>query len=184
MLLQRIFLSTLLLALVACSSTKVVTDYNPRTNFAGYQRYVFSAESGAAEHVSPFAIDNVREALARELKVGQYTAVDTAKSADFIVRYYIGEAADTISRSPRIGIGLGSFTGNVGIGTSVGLPLGKDKVIRNIQIIIDLLSPEDKKLSWRGSLVVELDDQDPKANVIIIDKAVNEIWSQFPPKPR
>ena len=61
------------------------------------------------------------------------------------------------------------------------MPLGKDKINRNIQIIIDLLNPADNKLTWRGSLVVELNDRDPKVNANTIERAVTEIWSQFPP---
>ena len=177
-------LIALLAVLSACSSTKVATDYNPRANFSSYQRYIWSETSGADQRVSPIAVENVRESLAEQLKIGLYKAAEGSSPADFIVRYYVAEAADTIDRSPRLGIGLGSFTGNFGVGTSVGVPLGKDKVVRNIQILIDLLNPADKKLTWRGSLVVELDDQDPKENLIRIDKAVAEIWAQFPPKTK
>jgi len=98
------------------------------------------------------------------------------------VRYYVTQAADTVDRSPRLGIGLGSFTGNFGMSTSVGVPLGKDKINRNVQIMIDLLDGNTKALSWRGAMVIELDDQDPKVNMDRIDRAVAEIWAEFPPK--
>ncbi len=66
--------------------------------------------------------------------------------------------------------------------TSVGVPLGKDKINRNVQIMIDLLDGNTKALSWRGAMVIELDDQDPKVNMDRIDRAVAEIWAEFPPK--
>lgn len=171
----------LLIALTGCSSTKVVTDYNPRADFSRYERYTISDTSGADKVISPFIIENVKESLQRQLKAGLYTLVDTQSNADFLVRYYIAEAAETIDKSPRLGLGFGSFGGNFGISTSVGVPLGKDKINRNIQIIIDLLNPVDKKLTWRGSLVIELDDHDPKVNANTIERAVTAIWSEFPP---
>ena len=176
-----LFAPILLVALSGCSSTDVVTDYNPRADFSRYERYTIADSSGADKVVSPFIVDNVKESLQRQLKAGLYKQADTPTNADFLVRYYIAEAAETVDRSPRLGLGFGSFGGNFGVGTSVGVPLGKDKINRNIQIIIDLLNPDDKKLTWRGSLVIELDDRDPKVNANTIERAVTEIWSQFPP---
>jgi hypothetical protein len=174
-------LTPLLLIATGCSSTQVVTDYNPRADFSRYERYTISETSGADKVISPFIVGNVKESLQRQLQAGLYTSVDTQANADFLVRYYITEATETIDKSPRLGLGFGSFSGNFGISTSVGVPLGKDKINRNIQIIIDLLNPADKKLTWRGSLVIELDDSDPKVNANTIERAVTEIWSQFPP---
>ncbi len=176
-----LFAPLLVIALSGCSSTDVVTDYNPRADFSRYERYTIADGSGADKAVSPFIVDNVKESLQRQLKAGLYKQADDATKPDFLVRYYIAEAAETIDRSPRLGLGFGSFGGNFGVGTSVGVPLGKDKINRNIQIIIDLLNPADKKLTWRGSLVIELDDRDPKVNANTIERAVTEIWSQFPP---
>lgn len=177
----RIALSLLTALLVsACSSTDVRTDYNPRANFASYQQYSWSEDSGADKSVSPFIAEQVKSALKTRLDSGLYKL--RPDGADFLVRYYIAQAANTIDRSPRLGIGLGSFSGNFGLSTSVGVPLGKDKVNRNVQILIDLLDGPSKALSWRGSLVIELDDQDPKVNQARIDSAVGEIWSQFPPR--
>ena len=45
-----------------------------------------------------------------------------------------------------------------------------------------LFNGNSKQLSWRGALVIELDDQDPKVNMDRIDRAVAEIWAQFPPQ--
>jgi hypothetical protein len=179
-------LRTLSLALIAilvgaCSSTKVITDYNPRTNFGSYQRFVMAENSGADKTISPFIVDNVKESFSRQLKSGMYQLAADPKQANFIARYYVTEAADTISRSPRLGLGLGSFGGNFGASTSVGIPLGKDTVNRNIQIVLDLLNAADHKLTWRGSLVIELNDSDPKANANNIERAVTDIWRQFPP---
>lgn len=179
---SKINISLLLIATVmisACSSTEVKTDYNPRANFASYQHYRWSSESGADQGVSPFIIEQVKSALTTQLSAGLYRPRD--ENSDFIVRYYIAHAANTIDRSPRLGIGLGSFSGNFGVGTSVGVPLGRDKVNRNLQIVIDLLDGNSKALSWRGSLVIELDDQDPKVNQQRVESAVTEIWSYFPP---
>lgn len=177
---HALFLLSTAMLLAACSSTDAHTDYNPRANFANYQHYQWSADSGADKTVSPFVIEQVKASLKTQLDRGLYKLAE--KNHDFLVRYYVTQAADTVDRSPRLGIGLGSFTGNFGMSTSVGVPLGKDKINRNVQIMIDLLDGNTKALSWRGAMVIELDDQDAKVNMDRIDRAVAEIWAEFPPK--
>ncbi|WP_373081227.1 DUF4136 domain-containing protein [Zhongshania sp.] len=167
--------------LAACSSTKVVTDYNPSADFGRYQRYIWSENSGADKGISPFIIDNTKTALESQLNTRSFRPAQKQQNADFIVKYYLAEAADTIDRGPRLGLGFGSFGGNFGVSSSVGVPLGKDTINRNVQIIIDFLNPTDMKLSWRGSLVIELHNSDPKANNAMILQAVTEILAQFPP---
>lgn len=165
----------------ACSSTKVVTDYDPSADFSAYQRYTMSDNSSADKSISPFIVDNVNAALHTQLGSRLFTAALTPRNADFIVKYYLAEAAETIDRSPRLGLGIGSFGGSFGVSSAVGVPLGKDTVNRNVQILIDFINPADMKLSWRGSLVVEVLNNDPKANAAKIDGAVAEILAQFPP---
>ena len=170
--------------LSGCSTSKVITDYNPSSDFSAYQQYHWSEQSGADKNISPFLIDNVKTALHTQLKNRLLTQAQTPENADFIVQYYLAEAAETIDRSPRIGLGFGSFGSNIGVSTSVGVPLGKDTINRNVQIIIDFLNPSDMKLSWRGSLVSELHNSDPKVNAATIEQAVTEILAQFPPSQK
>lgn len=173
-------LSILVISACASNDSKVHTDYRPGTNFDSYQRYSWAEDSGGDKTVSPFIKEHVREALTQQLKTGLFQVV--TKQADFLVRYYVAEAANTIDRSPRLGIGLGSFSGNVGMSTSVGVPLGRDKVNRNIQILIHLLDAKTGKLTWQGSMLVPLDDADPEVNQHRVHQSVTEIWSHFPPK--
>jgi hypothetical protein len=167
--------------LSACSTSKVVTDYNPASNFSAYQQYRWSEKNDADKTVSPFVFNNVKAAIQTQLNNRLFTKADIPENADFIVQYYLAEAAETIDRSPRLGLGFGSFGGNIGVSTSVGVPLGKDTINRNVQIIIDFINPADMQLSWRGSLIIELHNSDPKANTASIEQAVNEILAQFPP---
>ncbi|MDX1505256.1 MAG: DUF4136 domain-containing protein [Spongiibacter sp.] len=175
-------IALILLMLSACASndSKVHTDYRPGTNFDRYQRFSWADDSGGDKSISPFILEHVREALAQELKTGLYQPAP--QQADFLVRYYVAEAANTIDRSPRIGIGLGSFTGNIGMSTSVGVPIGQDKVNRNIQILIHLLDAKTRTLSWQGAILMPLDDADPEANQHRVHQSVAKIWSHFPPK--
>ncbi len=182
-----LFIFSVLALLAACSSTKVVTDYNPRANFASYQKYRWAEpetekHNDKASFISPFLKEHLHNSLSQRLKTGLYQEVSRTERADFIVRPLILPAPDSVERSPRLGIGMGSHSGNIGIGTSVGIPLGPDKINQNIHIFIDLLNAKDEKLSWRGSLVIELDRNDPKENQARVDRAVAEIWAQFPPR--
>lgn len=180
--LKILFTALVVATITACTTTDVVTDYNPRSNFSSFQRYQWADDSGADHNISPFIVNHVKTAFQRQLDIGLYKQTDDTKHLNFLARYYVAEAAESIDRAPRLGIGLGNYGRHFGISTSVGIPLGADKINRNIQIIIDLLKPSDQSLSWRGSVLVQLHDNNPEGNMLAIEQAVQDIWAEFPPK--
>lgn len=181
---QTAFLAlALVLLLTGCQGSGVTTDYNPTAEFASYQRYHWLEEtSGGDKAIGPFIPERVREALQRQLEQGLYRRAPEEAKPDFLVRYYVSEAAQTRDSRARGGVGLGSSTGNVGMGVSLGFPIGGTTVTREVQIIIDVLDARSGKLAWRGMKRFELGKDSPEAITEKVGKVVKDIWSEYPPK--
>lgn len=171
------------LLLTGCQGSGVTTDYNPAADFAHYQRYHWVEEtSGGDKAIGPFIPERVRAALQRQLDQGLYRPAPAEAKPDFLVRYYVSEAAQTRDSRARGGVGLGSSTGNVGMGVSLGFPIGGTTVTREVQVIIDVLDAESGRLAWRGMKRFELGKDSPEEITEKVEKVVKDIWSEYPPK--
>ncbi len=172
------------LLLGACASTDVQTDYDPETDFSRYQRYHWLEEtSGADPQVGPLIAERAREALTLQLERNLYRRAAPGDKPDFLIRYYVSEGAQTSESRGRGSIGLGSASGNVGLGVGIGFPLGGTRVTRQLQIIVDILDGDTRKLSWRGVRQFDLDGKaKPEAIAAKVNESVNKIWAEFPPK--
>lgn len=107
--------------------------------------------------------------------------VENTQAPDFNVAYALLTQDKPKDSGLSIGLGTGTFgrSGGIGIGTSVGVPLGSDTAkIQTIQI--DIVDPKTKTLIWRGS---DSYDFDAGGNEKAQDtaKAVSRILAQFPP---
>jgi len=173
------------LLLAACSNIPVETDFNPQAQFNSYQQYRWRTEtSGADTSISPFHAQRVRNRLSSLLQEQRYQEAAQNQPADFLLRYYITEQVNGYGRggNSRGSVGLGSGRGGFGMGVSVGFPLGGNHPERKYLIIIDVIDGASKQLSWRGTATVNADDTPEKVGESI-EKAVDAIWAEYPPRP-
>jgi hypothetical protein len=70
------------------------------------------------------------------------------------------------------------------VGLSMSFPLGKDKVVQETQIMVDLLNMETEKLKWRGSKELKISAETPEEITALINSAVKEIFGFYPPGAR
>lgn len=178
------FPALLALLLTACSSVPVETDYNPDTNFNGFQRYHWQTEtSGSDSAISPFHAQRVKSALKGLLDEQRYRQAGANDRPDFLIRYYLTEQVEGFGRNSgsRGSIGLGSGGGGFGMGVSVGFPLSGGKPKRHFEVIIDVIDAKASQLSWRGSALINA-DQGSEALAEDIEKVVEAIWAEYPPK--
>lgn len=181
-------LRTLLLALACtatlagCQGSRVVTDYDQSVDFSQYQQYSWLDErSGASEQFDPLLAKRVRDAVASELQARGLG--ESATEADFLVRFFVASSAAVSEPRMRGGVGLGSFGSNVGMGVSLGFPLGGTRVTQEAEVVIDFLDPQSRELTWRGREQVTLNN-DAEATTQRIRTAVAAIIAQFPPEAR
>ncbi len=180
--LKPFILFTFVVLLSACQSTQVVVDYDTTTNFNSYKRFSWQeSTSGAEEGFDPLMSSRVKEAVNRELLRATFTLATPTQQPDVLVRYYVGTYARSEESNTRGSIGLGSVGSRTAVGISLSLPLGQSKVVKEAQIMVDLIGTEDNKLKWRGTNRIKISDQTPDEITALINAAVAEIFSQYPP---
>ena len=192
----------ILLLLVICiggcaSATKVPkmatgADYDPSMDFAGLKSYDWMPES-------PFStgdprVDNdsllharIRNAVDRELGEKGFIKLPSA-TPDFLIGYHVTVAEKTSVRF------LNNYYGySEGWGWSyearTGQPYHADGPAEMIEfeyqqgtVILDMATPEPRKLIWRGEVTASIDpDEESNAKSERVNKAVKLLLQAFPP---
>ena len=166
--------------LVGCSSSPPVIDYNTEVTFDQYKSYHWLEEtSGTAQGVNPLMGERVKAAITQALQQQGFT--QNPQQPDMRVRYYVQSLSETKEPKTRGGIGLGKSGSNIGAGISLSFPLGGSKNQIKHQIIIDIIDSGDKKLVWRGTDSISIDQQKPEKIIKLTEQSVNRMLSQFPP---
>lgn len=169
------------LALAACQQNPASIDYNPDTDFRAYQSYTWASErSGTGTEVEPLLADRVQKAVSDVLERRGYRSAEG--KADFQVRYFLAATAETRDTRSRGSIGVGGGGGNVGMGVSLGFPLGGTSVKEKMQLTIDLIDSGTGKLTWRAVQEIALPKNDPEAVAKRIREAVENMMGHFPPE--
>lgn len=162
-----------LLILTGCSSLKVTSDYDPNVSLAGLQSYaVFPLESNSTDSLKN---DRITEAVTHNLTAKGYTLADKL-SADFHVRFQT-MVRENVPGNTGFSIGLGTFSGNLGgsAGTS------RYRTYDEETLIIDMLSPSNGKLLWRGVATDTAEQPDsPEERRTHTVKVVDALLASFP----
>jgi len=168
------------LALAACQQQPGSVDYNPDTAFDRYQSYAWLAESsGAGSDVEPLLAERVQRAVDEVMERRGH--VRQSGEADMLLRYYLVATARTRDQRSRGSIGVGGGRSHVGMGISMGFPLGGSRVKQRLQLTIDVLDGDSERLVWRGVRELALPDNRPDASRAAIQRAVEDTLSRFPP---
>lgn len=124
-------------------------------------------------------IDNqIRDAIRAELISKGY--VETADSPDMLIDHETIEQAAIEQGNPvRLGIGIGSWGGNVGgsVGTSVDVG-DKEHIIQQLRILVRAMDPDSDSEMWLGRTAA-LSDQ-PTADAVA--QALARLLAAFPTK--
>jgi len=131
---------------------------------------------------SPVTIlDNqIRDAIRTQLTAKGY--VESSDEPDFLVDHETLEQDAIEQGNPvRIGIGVGSWGGNVGgsVGTSVDVG-DKDKMVHQLRISIRALDPGDRREVWAGTTAPMAERPDAST----VTRTVAGVMSAFPERRR
>ena len=97
---------------------------DPQANFASYQTFGWNAGVTPASDDAPLKLldSNIRAAIANELKKRGYGEAPAGVTPDLRITYETA-SADKLENNPvRVGVGVGSWGGNVGGSVNVGSP--------------------------------------------------------------
>lgn len=175
----------LLLALTACQSFNVRSDWDESVSFDGYRRY-FWLEPPVEKGADPFADNSllrkrVRKSIEANLEGRGYQAVSRREDADFLVTYGV-QLDEKLRVNGTTGV-YGGYGGYgrwpIGFGTGIG-----STDVRNYQeatLIIDFVSPVSEELVWRGWGSGFLQTRDRDRGQERFEAGVKAVLDAFPP---
>ena len=158
-------------ALAGCSGVSVENDYDPSQDFSKFKSWTWApmqpqADGSDYSRVSNLTLERIHGAVQCELTERGFTKMESDKT-DFWVQHYaaVGQRIE-----PYAGYNHGWYGDDI-IVTEEGT------------IVVDFISPKDKRLVWRGTARSAIDDSmTPEERETRIREAVKEILAQFPPK--
>jgi len=168
--------ASLLLAAGCAGSLEVDYDYDPGADFSRLRTFGWlprNPESGAQQ----LRVKRIQSAVNSQL---QAKGLKPADNPDFLIGMQVS--------------GRTTESGSVGVGASVGIPVGRGTVsvgggrrkpIEKTEgtLILDFVSPADKSLLWHGSATGTVHpDATPEEQEQRINQAVGEMLQNFPPR--
>jgi hypothetical protein len=153
-------------------------------DFSKFKTYKWVKISGAQE-VNQLAEEQLKASVDAELaKKGLQRTEDDA--ADLYIGYQaaLGQEKQYTSFSSDWGYGPGWGRGWYG-GMGSSMTTGETSTIYVGQLGLDMYSPAEKKLVWRGSASKTLDAKaKPEKQQKNLQKAVAKLLKNYPPKPK
>lgn len=157
---------------MSCSTSKVIYDYDVKTDFSAYKTYSFFEDVG--EGLNELDVKRFTRSIEGYLDSLGLKKVD---KPDFYI-HVISEKRDA-PRNNSVGIGIGG--GNVGFGVSTGISIGGKKI--NERIAIDFVASNNNELFWQGVINAKVREKiKPKDREILIHDLIKKILSKYPPK--
>lgn len=168
----KLFVVALLLA--SCSSSKVVYDYDSKTDFSKYKTYAFFEDVG--DGLNELDVKRFVSAVEKNL---DSLGFQKAENPDFYINV-ISEKSE-IPKNNSVGVGVGSGGRNSGISISTGVFFGGNKI--NEKITIDFVASSSNKLFWQGFLHAKVKEKiKPEERILWVNGVVNKILRKYPPK--
>jgi hypothetical protein len=169
-----------LLALAVCSGIygqEVITNYLPGTDFSKYHTYkwVTIGPSGVPDQILD---TQIKQSIDSQLAAKGLTKVDGDK-ADLFVRYQVAVAKEKQWNAT----GMGDIFRSPGMSTAMGSATATSSSIDVGTLVLDLFDPAAKQLVWTGHATKTINpSKDPQKNQRNIDKAMQKLLKDFPPR--
>ena len=165
-----------------CVGPTVRTDFDPAADFTTFRTYAFS---GMTDLNQGGVLDNslVRKRL--EQMVGEQLAqkglqqVGAGDKPDLLVHYWIGMKEKQRVESTGPAVGMYGRRGPYGYGA--GYSGVTTYEYTEGTLIVDLVTPANNELVWRGSIVGTLADSKEK-NLQMAGEGIAKAFAEYPPK--
>jgi hypothetical protein len=168
------------LALIACSviyGQDVTTNYLPGTDFSKYRTYkwVTIGPNGAPDQILD---TQIRQSIDSQLAAKGLTKVDGDK-VDLLVRYQVAVSKEKEWNAT----GMGDVFRWPGMSTAMGSATATSTTIDVGTLVLDMYDPAAKQLVWTGHATKTINpSRDPQKNQRNIDKAMQKLLKDFPPR--
>jgi uncharacterized protein DUF4136 len=173
------FAWVLALALAACSTVDVKSDWDPAANFGALHTWKWQSATpvptGNVRLDDPLVHKRIQAAIRTALDGRGYRQVVEGK-ADFEVAYHV--AIDRKLDAHTIYTGYGPYRGG-GMG-------GTQTVVDSYDVgtlMIDVIDPATNSVTWRGTAQTRLQDlQTPEEREKRVQEVVDGVLERFPPE--
>jgi Domain of unknown function (DUF4136) len=179
----------LLLALLGCAGGggwKPESTTAPDADIAAYSTFGWlptgDSAKGASEQPLSIADANLYDAVRKQLVEKGYREVEHAP--DFRVGFETTtQLKEKTSPPVRIGVGMGSWGGNVGGGVNTSVPVGSERVktVAETRITIRAVDPKGNREVWAGSTTGVIQEG---LDAGVVEKAVAGLMDDFPERRR
>jgi len=160
---------------LGCSSLRVNIDYDPSYSFV--QQKSFAIVHNVKEGENTLLNDRLKSALEKELKNKGYLKTEK-KKADIIFVFHTNAESKTDIHTDYVSVGYGGYRYGGGMVAQTST-----YTYTKGTLIIDALTPEDKKIVWRAVTTDVLSQHDtPEERTIYINRVVKETMKDFPNK--
>lgn len=161
------------LLFMSCQMVRVQTDFEKETNFTNYTTYNYYDDlaTGLSE------LDSKR--LIKELDaVMQQKGLLLSEEPDFLIN--ITGGSYQTPRNNSVGVGVGGSGRNIGGGLSVGIPIGKPSVQR--ELVFDFVDTQKETLFWQAITKSRFkENMIPDERTIKFQELVVKVMSKYPP---
>jgi len=171
-------LVVLSLALLAASCAtpppEPVSMRDPTVNFAAFKTYGWSPAAATSDQPVGLLDKNIRVAISAEMQRRGY--VESAEKPDLRIACETASAQKVKNNPVRIGVGVGSWGGNVGGSVNVGSPSVKS--YQEGSLVIHAVDAARNTEVWQGSIAGQMN----KGSVeqAAINQAVARAMKDFP----
>jgi hypothetical protein len=175
---RGLVVALLAVAVCACGTVSVHTDWDQRHDFSGWQTFAWMPEGtepkGRPPVDDPLIADRVRAAVERTLAAKGYRLMRRG-TPDFYVgtAIYVQQKLDVYT--------INSYYG-WGYRWDAGFPETRVAEYDEGELVIDVADAKARKLVWRGSGSKRIDPEpSPERVTENVNRAVEEILADFPP---
>ena len=165
-----------LLTAGGCAEPVVRTDFDPSTEFSAFRTYTFTRltdtdQGGVLEN--SLLRKRIEEMVRQQMTAKGLRQVNLEEHPDLLAHFWVAvqEKENIESTGPR----MGRYGGGYGRVSTYRYEEGT--------LIIDLLTPPQKDLVWRGTIVGTLSDT-KEENMQILNKAIVKAFEDYPPKSK
>jgi hypothetical protein len=158
---------------IGCSSSKVLYDYDLKTDFSKFKTYHYFDDAG--EGMNQLDVKRFKRVIDPYL---DSLGIKMADQPSYFINI-ISEKTPVVRNNIGFGIGGGGRNGGVGISTNT--QFGGAQVDETITI--DFVDASNNKLFWQGVRKVRVKERmKPEDRVLLVEKVVNQILANYPPK--
>ncbi|WP_228852365.1 DUF4136 domain-containing protein [Aegicerativicinus sediminis] len=138
---KNLFYLLIVLVFSSCATVRVSHDYERGTDFSQFKTYNYYSDlqSGLSE------LDERRLVAQLDDYLPQI-GLTKSETPDVMIDFHSQETAQI--NNSNVGVGVGGGGGNVGGGITIGMPIGRSEVQR--QIIFQIIDDGGKGLVWEA----------------------------------